>query len=216
MIKKLGLGLIFMLLWRLTTAQSGILIADYLTNQASDSLIFENIARPELPLHHLYFQVDSASQELWRVESDGQRRLESKNQEGLKLKAFGFANQEYVFTNPLLLYPTTFEKYKIYNSKTPYKTGETAGTLTLEVNAQGFETAQTPLRNFTDCLKIETKLVFTEKNKSVLVIEIIEWYAKSIGLVKIIKNTYQGNSRATIAGLLKKAQLSGKALDGRK
>ncbi|MBK7870241.1 MAG: hypothetical protein IPJ74_05900 [Saprospiraceae bacterium] len=216
MIKNLGFGLIFNLLCSLITAQNSISIADYIINQSGDSLVFENIARPELPLHYLQFQADSSSQQFWRIESDGQRRWESKDQEGWKLYALSLTAQTYMLENPLLLYPVIFEKYKIYNSKTPYTTDETTGVLTLEVNAQGFETAQAPLRNFTDCLKIEIRMSFTEKNNPVLVIEIIEWYAKNIGLVKMIKNTYYKNSRTTIAGLLQKAQLSGKPLEGRK
>lgn len=214
--KALRLGLLMWVFAGSLHAQSTINLAEYLTNQAGDTLVFENIAAQNLPHFSILFFQTEQIEGLLRRESDAQIKQEKLDKEGWKLLSLAVNSHKFNLEEAIEIFPVHTEINKNYSFSTNYTASNTKGILKIEAFIPGFESAQTPLRNFTDCLKLEIRLVFIENDTPVRRIELIEWYAKSVGLVKMIKNTYQNKTRTTVAASLTKATLGGKTLEGRK
>ena len=214
--KALRLGLLMWIFAGSLHAQSTINLAEYLTNQAGDTLVFENIAAQNLPYFSILFFQTEQIEGLLRRESDAQIKQEKLDLESWKLLSLAVNSNKFNLEKTIELFPINVHINKTYTSSTNYTSSATRGILKIEAFTPGFESAQTPLRNFTDCLKLEIRLVFIENNTPVRRIELIEWYAKGAGLVKMIKNTYQNKIRTTVAASLTKATLGGKNLEGRK
>lgn len=214
--KALRLGLLMWIFAGSLHAQSTINLAEYLTNQAGDTLVFENIAAQNLPFFSILFFQTEQIEGLLRRESDAQIKQEKLDKESWKLLSLAVNSHKFNLEKTIELFPINVQINKTYTSSTNYTSSSTSGILKIEAFTPGFESVQTPLRNFTDCLKLEIRLAFIENNTPVRRIELIEWYAKGAGLVKMIKNTYQNKIRTTVAASLTKATLGGKNLEGRK
>ncbi len=214
--KALRLGLMILVFAGSLRAQSTIHLAEYLTNQAGDTLVFENIAAQNLPSFSILFFQTEQIEGLIRRESDAQIRQEKLDKESWKLLSMALNSRKINLEEAVELFPINVQVNKNYTFSTNYTSSSTRGTLKIEAFTPGFESAQTPLRNFTDCLKLEIRLIFIENKTPVRRIELIEWYAKDFGLVKLIKNTYENNTRTTVATSLQQATLGGKPLEGRK
>lgn len=214
--KALRLGLMMLVFAGSLRAQSTINLAEYLTNQAGDTLVFENIVAQNLPSFSILFFLTEQMEGLIRRESDALIRQEKLDKESWKLLSMAMNSRKINLEKPTDIFPVNIEINKNYTFSTSYTTSTSRGILTIEAFSKGFETAQTPLRNFTDCLKLEIRLIFIENKNPVQRIELIEWYAKGTGLVKLIKNTYENNNRTIVAASLKQATLGGKNLEGRR
>ncbi len=217
MIKLLPLSVLVVAVLGVVQAQSPIVLSDFLTNRATDTLEFENIMREQLQTHTIVFlPTHNTMAEILRAESDGQQLWEKLEAQAWQLYALQIDNHILNLEKPLPILPADAQASKMYTAQCNYTTTGKKGTLTIEAFSGGFESAATPLRNFIDCLKVEIRLTMLENSRQVYRIDRIEWYARGIGLVKMIKNTYRNGARTTVDAALLKATLGGKPLEGRK
>ncbi len=196
-------------------AQSSVASAHFLLHQPGDSLELVNIGQNQDAPYLITFAVKDSTTRL-RIESDGAVWMEQQKEAVWQLTALQTGGRLYRFASPLIIAPTEIRINKANTAKTTYAISGKTGVLQLETVATGFESVETPLRNFTDCLKLEIKITWLENNRPVQRVEQMEWYAKGIGLVKMIKNTYQGDKRVTVDASLAKATVGGKPIAGRK
>lgn len=230
MIKWVGLALVSCLIINILQAQARFAITDYYANKARDTLVFEtSVGRAFSSQAFIYSEVNFRNQTvLKRTESTQGFRFEKLNSNGLSILGFQTPDgQELQLEKPLLFLPATVQERQVQRDTTHYtilKNGVMQGTgvLLIETEVEGFMSAETPLRNFVNCLIINTKIIQKVANGRQSISEWKEWYAKGIGLVNAIVRTYQLEATGKASPLhitmyqLEKAQLGGKPLDGKR
>lgn len=229
MIHRIVLGVAFTLLLYTLSAQQQFALVDYMLANTGDTLIYEVSAGTTLYTDTLiYTNINFRNQSLTKraVALKG-NRYEKWEDAGIAIYQINVATERaFVLDKPLLWLPASFSLRHNYRDSTQYKelknnALQSSGILILETNLEGFMSAQTPLRNFVDCLSVTTKM--TRQNAAGKR-EITEWkelYAKHIGLVQSIVRIHQIEPNGKASPLqvtmlqLKKATLGGKLLEGR-
>lgn len=230
MSKHLGLVVVAGLLMYGLQAQESISIAEYMTAQAGDTLLFETTVGREIidSQYFIYSKTNFRNQAvLKRAISDQSFYLEQLTPTGLELylihKPDGTA---LLFDKPLLFIPATIKERQAHRDSTTFtilQNGEKQGTgaILVETNIEGFMTAETPLRNFVNCLIVNTKIIQKGAHGNQEVQEWKVWYAKGIGLVNAIVRTYhlEKTGKASPPQItmyqLQKAYVGGKPLQGK-
>lgn len=210
-------------------AQQGIVIANFMPAKAGDSLFFQNAIQTNAPLITLFYApVELRKQAaLQRSESIGIARTEIQNEKGLQILLLRMPDgRELLLDEPLQLLPNKVDANHTYRDTVRYtllregaKIGN--GILQSEIVVESFISAETPLRNFANCLVISCQFVMKPLSGTVEFYEAKEWYAPGVGLVKSFIKTYKYDLSGKAANiqsyaiLLQKAFVGGKWLDGK-
>ncbi|GEM_PF-1446329 len=227
--KKILIGLVFAFFGNVLQAQQDIAIAPYLPVQNGDSLFFQNMMQPETPPFIIAYSQSDLRKQLVinRVASTGSSRFEVQDDRGFQVVLFRFSDKrELLLDEPIVLLPPTVIANRTYRDTVRYTllregTKQEVGSLFCEAMVEGFVSAETPLRNFANCLVVSYR--FVQRTTAGLddVQEMKEWYAKEIGLVKAFEKTYKQDVQGkksqlkSIAISLQKAYLGGQWLEGK-
>jgi len=210
--------------------QQAFAVKDYFPNQVGDSLQLLNALGEKLPPLIIAwpklegFKGDTLAK---RTESGGEARLE-RYAFGKGLSIFKMETREgldVLLQRPLVLLPDTVLRWQTYTDATPYVLSEKgvkrgSGTQSFEVKVDGGDSAKTPLFNFSDCLVIHTTAERKDASSgSVRGYKLKEWYAKGIGLVKVVGESYWLNPQGKhvkppvkIAAMLERALVNGEEI----
>ncbi|NUO03045.1 MAG: hypothetical protein HUU01_20745 [Saprospiraceae bacterium] len=202
----------------------------YFSNQLGDSLQLANALGEKLSPYVISwtkrepFKGDTL---LVRSENTGEARLE-EYLPGKGLAVFKISTregQEILLERPVILIPDSVRQWQTYKDAVPYTLIEKGvkkgtGTQTFEVKVEGANSAITPLFNFSECLVIHT--ISERKDAatgSIRGYKLKEWYAKGIGLVKVVGEYYWLNPQGKpvkppgkIAAMLERALVNGEEL----
>lgn len=200
-------------LFGLAQADAQINIADYLVGQANDTLEFANLNGEALSPHFIFYQ--SADADLLQIEQDGYQMKQLINENGWQLSGIQWLEDLFLFEQPVTLLPARAKLRHTYTGNIPFHSNTVGnGNCTFQITMLGFESAETPLRNFVDCLKIQFVLNLQMDNQAICTIESSSWHARKYGLVKFIRKIKTTNEHQVVAALLKSAIIQGKPLDG--
>jgi len=202
----------------------------YFPNQLGDSLQLANALGDKLPPYVLAWAKMEAFKNdtlLVRSESNGDSRLEEYLPgKGLAIYKIDLKeDQEVLLERPVILIPDSVRQWQTYKDAVPYTLVEKgikkgSGTQSFEVKVEGGDSAKTPLFNFSECLVIHT----TSERKdgttgSVRGYKLKEWYAKGIGLVKVVGEHYWLNPQGKpvkapvkVAAMLERALVNGEQI----
>lgn len=210
--------------------QQAFAVRDYFPNQLGDSLQLANALGEKLSPYVLAWPRREAFKGdtlLVRRENTGDSRLE-EYLPGKGLAVYKMTlkeGQELLLERPVMLIPDSVRQWQTYKDEVPYTLIEKGikkgtGTQRFEVNVEGANSAITPLFNFSECLVIHT----TSERKdgttgTVRGYKLKEWYAKGIGLVKVVGEYYWLNPQGKpvkppgkIAAMLERALVNGEEI----
>ncbi len=225
------LALIFLLLPLRALPQKAIALMDYLPNIAGDSIWMEEMP----PQTHSFsdflivYKTAFFRNQAFQKRSVGKNsfRYEQMEEDGLKVYLFHFDNgQEYLLEKGLTLLPAALTPNQAFQEEVPYTILEQnakigSGIIRYSIVAEGLTTAETPLRNFVDCLTLSVKMTFQHQSGVSFSQDTKEWYAKGVGLVKFIeKRQFQEKKGKTLhdpvlAMYLKKGTARGRTIEGK-
>lgn len=221
---------LFLLITCTSFGQQAFSAKDYFPNQLGDSLQFANALGEKLPPYILAW----ATQEAFkgdtltvRSENTGDSRLE-EYLPGKGLAVFKIMlkeGQELLLERPVILIPDSVRQWQTYKDAVPYTLVEKgvkkgSGIQSFEVKVEGGDSAKTPYFNFSECLVIHT----TSERKdgttgTIRGYKLKEWYAKGIGLVKVVGEHYWKNSQGKpvkapvkMAAILDRALVNGEEI----
>jgi|APTNR8051073442_1049403.scaffolds.fasta_scaffold01021_6 hypothetical protein len=211
-------------------SQQAFATGDYFPNQLGDSLQFANALGDKLPPYILAWSQQEAFKGdtlVVRSESTGDSRLE-EYLPGKGLAVFKIAlkeGQEVLLERPIILIPDSVRQWQTYKDAVPYSLVEKGvkkgtGTQRFEVKVEGGDSAKTSLFNFSECLVIHTTSERKDGNTgTVRGYKLKEWYAKGIGLVKVVGEHYWLNPQGKpvkppvkIAAILERALVNGEEI----
>ncbi len=211
--------------------QQAIATMDYLPNTPGDSIWMEEMPPQThafsdfLLVYKTAFFRNQALQK--RSFGNNSFRYEQMEEEGLKVYLFHFDNgQEYLLEKGLTLFPATLSPNQVFQDEVAYTILEQnikigSGVLRYSIVAEGFTTAETPLRNFVDCLTLSVKMTFQHQSGLSLSFDVKEWYAKGVGLVKFISKRQLHEKKGktihdpVLAMYLKKGITRGRTIEGK-
>lgn len=210
-------------------AQQDIVIANYMPAKGGDSLFFQNAIQTKAPAITVFYLPTEIHKQaaLQRQESIGITRTEIRDEKGLQLLLLRMPDgRELLLDKPLRMLPPKVDANRTYRDTVRYtllregaKIGN--GILQSEITVEGSISAETPLRNFANCLVISCQFVQKPLSGTVEFYEAKEWYASGVGLVKSFIKTYKYDlsgkpaNMQSYAILLQKALQDGKWLDGK-
>lgn len=210
--------------------QQAFAVKDYLPNRLGDSLRLANALGPKLSPYAISWprkEVFKSDTLLVRMENIGESRLE-KYIPGKGFCIFKMSlkeGQEVILERPVVLMPDSVYQWKSYKDAAPYSIVEEgvkkgSGTQTFQVQVEGADSAKTPLFNFSECLVIHTTCERKDGvTGSTRGYKLKEWYAKGVGLVKVVGEYYWLNPQGKpvkapgkIAAMLEWALVDGQEL----
>ena len=136
-----------------------------------------------------------------REENNGDYRLQNITKNGLEIYKLYFVGNRFIeYENPIVLMPNKLKIGAVHQSETRYKTFinnelKEQGTQIYEVRIERLEDAQTPLRNYKNCLVIRTHALRIDESGSQKGYELEEWYAKGVGAVKVVGTLFWKNKQ---------------------
>ncbi|MFN7118750.1 MAG: hypothetical protein ACK4TA_18270 [Saprospiraceae bacterium] len=218
------------LLLQLASAQQQIALSDYVLAKANDTLLYERSVGQEIlvdTLIHTSLNIDNQLFTKRAMPLRGSRQ-EKLSEQGLAIYQINAAGgRSFTFEKPLHWLPKIITLRKIYKDSTQYKdlkdnALQGSGKIIIETNIEGFMSAETPLRNFVDCLSVSTKITLQNANGKRQITEWKDMYAKGIGLVQSIVRTQFIEAKGQASPLqitmlqLAQATIGGKQLEGRR
>ncbi len=187
------LGIFYLTAVCATFAQRLITLSEYLPLRAGDTLTYINqIGEQVQPVVVSYSAAQFKQKEVVRIaETDGGWRYQCIDNQGFETFIWSLPNgKQWIAERPVRLLPAIAILQQVYTDTVlvySLHNQVRGGHLkySCAVSLEGFATAETPLRNFVDCLLL--KQVIQTNDARHTRTEVQEWLAKGIGPVKIIE-----------------------------